>query len=78
MEIKEPNKPTSVEFSTIELGTVFVPPLGEYYMKTEAINTVYCNQYREDYNAVNLYTGIMVHFDDNEPVRIVDCELVVH
>lgn len=66
-------------FKNFQPGSVFQPEnSSDYYMKMEPISDGYNDEYTLIYNAVNLDTGAVTTYDDNDKVFCVSCELTVH
>ena len=75
MKIRKQNE-NCKEFRFVDLGDVFrrVETTLNYYMRIEICNSTSPALH---WNAVNLLTGELVHFDEKELMILVECELVV-
>ena len=73
MKINDTRKRINYQFGELEQGYVFMED-NEYYLKT-------CEVKDEDlgvtYNAVHLQSGILVSFNDDKPITVLNAELTI-
>ena len=72
MEIIDRRK-SSVKFETVKQGEVFEFN-GYFYMKT---SSSYCDDSGDYDNVVNLESGELIYFEDNDIIMPVNCKLVI-
>lgn len=72
MKITDRIKRKETDFYYIEAGTVFKYDK-DYYIATEEIT----DSYEDTYNCVNLDSGELYHFDNDNKVEVLEAELIV-
>ena len=72
MKITDRIKRKETDFYYVEAGTVFKYDK-DYYMATEEIT----DSYEDTYNCVNLDSGELYHFDNDNKVEVLEAELIV-
>lgn len=72
MEIIDKRK-SSVKFETVKHGEIF-DSNGYFYMKTTCS---YCDESGDYDNAVNIESGELIYFKDDDIVMPVKCKLVI-
>lgn len=72
MKITDRIKRKETDFYYVEAGTVFKYDK-DYYMATEEIT----DSYEDIYNCVNLDSGELYHFDNDNKVELLEAELIV-
>lgn len=73
MKINDMRETKAVAFGALKDGTVFATCTGgDCYMKTE-----YIYNDGDKLNAVSLYDGEMLYFEDGSPVNVINAELTI-